>query len=109
MLRLGGYRCDDFVTPVGLTINCVAFVELQNEREASPLGVNRSQFRSPVNTTSLLSEKTFTYFGISSFSRQKPYSGGQNGKIICLKLHPQTTTKTLTYDPRPMPISHSQN
>ena len=67
------------VTLVGLSINWWAFTEVQKDQRASLLGVLsiKSQFASPVSTMSLLRDKTFTYVGMSSFSRQeKPMSGG---------------------------------
>ena len=63
---------DDFVILVGLSINCVAFTELQNKRNSLPLLVRRSQLISPA-----LRDRAFTYFSISSFSKQeRPMSGG---------------------------------
>ena len=71
------YYIYEFGILVGLSINCVAFTELQNKCNTSPLYVSRSQLISLANTISLLRDKAFTYFGLSLFSKQeRPMSGG---------------------------------
>ena len=70
---------DVSVTLVGLSMSCITFTVAQKERNASLLGFSERkwQFKSPVTTMSLLSDKAWMYLGINSFSRHAtPISGG---------------------------------